>query len=111
ALDLGVDTSTPHGEMLASVVASFAQYERRLIGLRTKEALAVKREQGVRLGRPPVVGREVRQCITDLRAEGLTYREIAERLEGGAVPAPRGGRRWHTNTVRRLVRRNGSRAT
>lgn len=52
ALDLGVDTSTPAGEMMASVLASFAQYERRLIGQRTRDALAVKREQGVRLGRP-----------------------------------------------------------
>ena len=43
ALDLGVDTSTPSGEMMASVLAVFAQFERRLIGQRTKEALAVKR--------------------------------------------------------------------
>ena len=53
ALDLGVDTSTPSGEMMASVLATFAQqFERRLIGQRTKDALAVKRSQGVVLGRP-----------------------------------------------------------
>ena len=52
ALDLGVDTTTPAGEMMASVVASVAQYERRLIGVRTKDAMAVKRSQGVRMGRP-----------------------------------------------------------
>ncbi len=40
ALDLGVDTSNPAGEMMASVMASFAQYERRLIGQRTRDALA-----------------------------------------------------------------------
>jgi Resolvase, N terminal domain len=38
ALDLGVDTSTPSGEMMASVLATFAQFERRLIGERTKDA-------------------------------------------------------------------------
>ena len=52
ALDLGVDTSTPAGEMMASVLATFAQFERRLIGQRTKDALAIKRAQGVVLGRP-----------------------------------------------------------
>lgn len=53
ALDIGVDTTTPAGEMMANVLAVFAQFERRLIGQRTREALAVKRLQGVRLGRRP----------------------------------------------------------
>jgi DNA invertase Pin-like site-specific DNA recombinase len=68
ALDLGVDTSTPSGEMMANVLAAFAQFERRLIGQRTKDALAVKRAQGVRLGRRP--GRLER--IVGERAEGRT---------------------------------------
>lgn len=42
ALDVGVDTTTPSGEMIASVMATFAQFERRLIGQRTKDALAIK---------------------------------------------------------------------
>ena len=46
ALDLGVDLSTPAGEMVANVMVTFAQYERHLIGQRTREALAVKRAQG-----------------------------------------------------------------
>jgi len=32
ALDLGVDTTNPAGEMMANVLAVFAQFERRLIG-------------------------------------------------------------------------------
>jgi hypothetical protein len=36
ALDLGVDISTPAGEMMANVLATFAQFERRLIGQRTR---------------------------------------------------------------------------
>lgn len=51
-LDLG-DTSTAAGEMIANLIASAAQYERRLIGQRTREGLAAKRAQGVRLGRRP----------------------------------------------------------
>src|SRR4051794_33684622 len=51
ALDCAVDTSTPAGEAMANMLATFAQFERRLISQRTKEALAVKKAAGVRLGR------------------------------------------------------------
>ena len=40
ALDLGVDTTTPSGEAMANVMATFAQFERRLIAQRTRDALA-----------------------------------------------------------------------
>ena len=45
ALDVAVDTSTPSGEAMANMLATFAQFERRLISQRTKEALAVKKAQ------------------------------------------------------------------
>ena len=63
ALDLNVDTATPAGEAMAAMLATFAQFERRLIGQRTKEALAVKRQQGVRLGRPRTVAAAVVERI------------------------------------------------
>ena len=53
ALDCAVDTTTPAGEAMANVLATFAQFERRLISQRTKDALAAKKAQGVRLGSPP----------------------------------------------------------
>jgi DNA invertase Pin-like site-specific DNA recombinase len=40
ALDVDVDTSIPAGEAMASLLATFAQFERRLIGQRTREAMA-----------------------------------------------------------------------
>lgn len=55
ALDLGVDFSTAAGEAMANMTAVFAQLERRLIGERTKASLAVRKAQGVRLGRPPLL--------------------------------------------------------
>src|ERR1035437_1326039 len=39
ALDLGIDLSTPAGEFLASVMASAAQWERRIIGQRNPEGV------------------------------------------------------------------------
>lgn len=42
ALALGVDTPTATGEMVANIMASLAEWERRMIGERTKTALAEK---------------------------------------------------------------------
>lgn len=70
ALDLGVDTSTPAGEFMASVMASAAQWERRIIGQRSRDALAAKRAQGVQLGRRPSISLEVAAKIHALRAQG-----------------------------------------
>ena len=60
ALDLGLDLSTPQGGTGSDVIASVAQWERRIIGERTREALAVKRADGVRIGRP---GRFLRSSL------------------------------------------------
>lgn len=104
ALDLGVDTSTPAGEMMASVMASFAQYERRLIGQRTKDALAALKARGVRLGRPVTLPTEVRDRINIQRAEGKTLRAIAEVLNAEKVATSQGGAKWYPSTVAAVLR-------
>jgi len=102
ALDLGVDTTTPSGELVANVMASVAQWERRAIGQRTKDALAVKKAEGVRLGRPPAVSVDVRRAILQMRKKGLTFRAIAGRLNDQGVPTAQGGREWYPATVRKV---------
>ena len=74
ALDLGVDTTTPAGEAMAHTLAVFAQFERRLIGKRTKNAFAVKRSQGVTLGRPRSLPEEVRNRIEQMHSSGASAR-------------------------------------
>jgi DNA invertase Pin-like site-specific DNA recombinase len=101
-LDLGVDTTTASGEMMAGVVATFAQYERRLIGERTKAGLAAKRAQGVQLGRPRTVPSAVRARIATLRMEGASWRAVADTLNEDGVPTGQRGRRWYASTVRKL---------
>lgn len=100
ALDFGLDTTTPAGEMVANVILSTAQYERRLIGQRTREALAVKREAGVRLGRPQVLGDAVIERIAAEHASGASYRTIARALMADGIPTARGGQTWHASSVR-----------
>lgn len=103
ALDLGVDTTTPAGEMMASVVASVAQYERRLIGQRTREGLAAKRLQGVRIGRPRSLPESTVARIVLEREAGATLDAIADRLTADGVATSQGGVRWYASTVRGVL--------
>ena len=102
-LDLGVDTSTPSGELVANMIAASAQYERRLISQRTTEALAAKKAQGVRLGRPSQLRPEIVERIVGERAAGRRLRAIAEGLTADAVPTARGGAAWSTSTVQAVL--------
>ena len=100
--DLAIDTSTPAGEATASMMAVFSQLERRLISQRTREALAVKRAQGVRLGRPSQIPAEVVERIVSAQAGGASLRAIAAGLTADAVPTATGGK-WHASTVRAVL--------
>lgn len=105
ALDLGVDTTSPQGEVMASVLAAFAQFERRLIGQRTKAALAEKRAAGIRLGRPRSLPSSTDELVVSLRNSGLTLPAIAERLTTLGVATGQGGQ-WYPTTVRRILLRS-----
>lgn len=50
---MNIDTSTEFGELLYTVVAAFARFERRILSRRTKEGMAAARRRGQRLGRQP----------------------------------------------------------
>jgi len=104
ALDCAVDTTTPAGEAMAHVLATFAQFERRLIGERTREALAVKKRQGVRLGRPASISPQLARRIRSMRTRGLTLQEISDRLNRDEVPTPRGGAVWRPTSLRAVLR-------
>src|SRR5262249_21557326 len=103
ALDCVVDTSTPAGEAMAHVLATFGQFERRLIGQRTKEALAAKKAGGVRLGRPPTVPQAVVRRMQRQRARGDSLRVIADGLNDDGVPTCQGGKQWYAATVRHVL--------
>jgi DNA invertase Pin-like site-specific DNA recombinase len=104
-LDFGLDLSTPQGKLVAQLLMSVAEWEREIIGQRTREALAVKRAQGVRLGRPRGVTDSVAKRIRAARKRGQPYAQIAARLNRDEVPTGQGGARWHASTVRAVARR------
>ena len=95
-----LDTTSAAGEMVANSLLNFAQYERRRIGERTRDALAAKKAAGVRLGRPQTLSGDVVAHIVGLRRDGVSFRRIAEQLEAAGVPTARGGATWHASSVK-----------
>jgi len=104
-LDIGVDTSTPSGEFMANVMASMSQYERRIISARTRDALAQRRREGVRLGRPPVLPAAVLAQIDELREVGESLRAIATHLNAQGTATAHGGNQWYASTVSKVLSR------
>jgi DNA invertase Pin-like site-specific DNA recombinase len=78
SLSESLDTATPAGRMVFTVLGAVAELERSLIAERVRAGLRNARANGKRLGRPRVVVDAV--GIGRLRAQGRTVREIADEL-------------------------------
>jgi DNA invertase Pin-like site-specific DNA recombinase len=79
SLSESLDTATPAGRMVFTVLGAVAELERSLIAERVRAGLRNARAKGKKLGRPPVSVDAVR--IGRLRSQGRSIREIAEELE------------------------------
>ena len=99
----GFDLSTDSGELTAALLASVAQYERRLIGARTREAMAAGKARGARYGRPIEHAPEARHIVGEMRAGAATLQAIADRLTAEGISIPRGGP-WRTSNVDGILR-------
>ena len=103
ALDIGMDTTTPAGEMVATMMASVAQWERRMIGERTRAGMAERKRQGVHCGRKRTLPVAVVRQICELREQGMSYSAIARHLNADNVPTAHGAAGWQMSTVRRVL--------
>lgn len=108
ALDIGVDTSTANGELIANIIMALAQWERRIIGQRTKDALAVVAASGKTLGRPRTVSDDTVAMIRVLRDNGASYMSIARTLQSAGIPTGQGGWAWYPSTVRAITQRGAA---
>jgi DNA invertase Pin-like site-specific DNA recombinase len=72
-------------KIMVSTFSLIAELERDFISLRTKEALAQKKKDGVKLGRPKGIGKSKLDAYADKikgsRELGLSYAKIANNLE------------------------------
>ena len=73
-----VDTSSPLGAAIFTIISAVAQLERDIIAERVKAGLRRARSRGKRLGRPEV--QLDAQKARSMRSEGLSLRAIAKGL-------------------------------
>ncbi len=78
SLSESVDTSTPMGKMVYTVIAAVAELERSLIRERVVMGLQRAKAQGKQLGRPKVHASE--EQLLQLSEQGLSSRQIAKQL-------------------------------
>jgi DNA invertase Pin-like site-specific DNA recombinase len=105
----------PESMLVRGMMQLLAEYERLLIGHRTRARLAEKRRNGERLGGAVPLGYVARgqrlarkpseqRAITrarDLRHGGMSYEKIAASLDAEGYKAR--GQRWYAMTVRRML--------
>ncbi len=73
-----MDTSTPTGKMVFTVLGAVAELERSLIAERVRAGLRNARAKGKVLGRRPVL--VDREKVAALRAQGLSWQKVANQL-------------------------------
>ena len=74
-----IDTTTPQGEMIFTVLASLAQFESALMSDRVKAGMARARAQGKRISRAPIP-RGVQGRIADLYRQEVSIHQISKQL-------------------------------
>lgn len=100
-----LNTATAAGELVINLLASVAQWERRAIGERTRDAMAQMKAQGQRVGTVPFgyavaedgvtlieepAEQEALSVLSGLRASGYSYRQIAAELNRQGYTTRRG---------------------
>jgi len=115
-----VDFTTSVGRVNLQILGSFAEFELRRIGERTKEALKILKARGVKLGTPANLTADARikgartsgerrtakaiadqsdiaSVASELRAAGRSLRDIARHLNGEGYPT-RDGKEYDPET-------------
>ena len=78
SLKEAIDTSTPTGKLLFTLMSALAQFERDVIAERTKEGLKAARARGRKGGRPKCDSRKLQQAIKLYESNQHTVQEIEE---------------------------------
>ncbi|MDH6236237.1 recombinase family protein [Cryobacterium sp. CG_9.6] len=103
AIDLGVDTSTPTGKLVANVMMSVAEWEREVIGERTSVAMQAAKRQGRHMGRVSILPQSTGDRLRSLRATH-TLAETAVQLNAEGLRTAT-GEPWSANTVAKVQTR------
>ena len=78
SLKESIDTTTPTGKLLFTLISAISQFERDCLAERTKEGLAAARARGRKGGRPPVDAGMVEKAKRLYDSREYTVAEIEE---------------------------------
>jgi len=81
-LNLGMDTQTPTGKLMLTVLGGVAQFEREIMLERQREGVAKAKVAGKYKGRKPLAD-ELRREVVSLAAGGMAKTHIARQLKIG----------------------------
>jgi len=103
-------------EFELNIRASLAQEERRMISERTRAAMAVARERGVKLGNPRIhelvkanqapaqeFARQLRPLLQRMQTAGMRQRRMVEELTFKQIPTRNGGK-WSLMQLQRVLK-------
>lgn len=103
AIDLGVDTSTPTGKLVANVMMSVAEWEREVIGERTSIAMQAAKRAGRHMGRVSTLPSATGERLMELRRTH-TIAATADALNAEGLTTAT-GLPWSAGTVARAQQR------
>jgi len=91
-----LDTSTPMGKAMFTIIAAMAELERSVIRERVLAGLDYAKRNGTKSGRPIGRPRRVfdRQQVVELRRQGLSFRQISDKLRLGEGTVRRAFKTW-----------------
>lgn len=94
---LNIDTTTPEGYFVYTIMSGLAEFERRMLSRRTKQGLEAARKRGVRLGRPPK--------LTDVQLFDAHCRIASGAAKPAQIAAEHGVAPWSvTRAINRTLR-------
>lgn len=115
-----IDTTSAAGKMIFRMLAVMAEFERDQVSERTSMAMAHKKSKGERVGTVPygfdlaadgvtLVRNEAEQQVIEviqaMRAQGLSYRKIAAKLESRQILTKAGEAKWRHTTIKSILDR------
>lgn len=89
SLSEAIDTTTAGGRLIFHVMGALAEFERALIGERTRAGMAAARARGRRLGRPPKLTAAKAAAIVAAVSSGQPVDAVARRFRVSPSTVPR----------------------
>jgi len=75
-----IDTSSPAGKILFTMISAFAEFEREIIRERVKAGMEKAKARGVTIGRPKIPPFTIEKLL-EMKENGVDYKEIIKKLK------------------------------